>query len=79
MPSQTGDGWAPEAPAPLRLASVRVLGAWNSPEENHGEDCGSTGMQFQELGRTGDQSRNEVQLEANKVPFAAHLNLRPEN
>lgn len=63
----------------LGLGSMWVHGTWNRPKESQREYGGLTEISFQQLGRTGAQTRNEVQLEGKKVTFSAHLNLWLEN
>lgn len=79
MPSQTSDS---KMPTSLHLHAWALRGSMelgHSAKENRREYHKLTGISFQQLGRTGAQTRNEVQLEGKKVTFPAHLNLWFEN
>ena len=79
MPSQTGDS---NVPAALHLHAWALHGSTelgHDAKESQREYHELTEISLQQLGRTGAQTRNEVQLEGKKVAFPAHLNLWFEN
>lgn len=78
MPSQTGDSKVPAATPPPRLGLCGSMEHGYSAKERQREYHELTGILFQHLGRSGAQTRNEVQLEGKKVTFSTHLNLRLE-